>query len=79
MNQNLVENIRIQSMVSIARTAVTAALLRQESRGTHNREDFTDQDDEAFLKHSMVGADGASDWLLLRKSNHGSWILAPDA
>jgi succinate dehydrogenase (ubiquinone) flavoprotein subunit len=79
MNQNLVENIRIQSMVSIARTAVTAALLRQESRGTHNREDFTDQDDEAFLKHSMVGADGASDWLPLRKSNHGSWILAPDA
>ena len=79
MNQNLVENIRIQSMVSIARTAVTAALLRQESRGTHNREDFTDQDDETFLKHSMVGADGASDWLPLRKSNHGSWILAPDA
>ena len=79
MNQNLVENIRMRSMVTIAQAAVTAALQRQESRGTHSREDFTGRDDETFLKHSLVGADGASDWLPLRKSIRGSWLLAPDS
>ena len=79
MNQNLVENIRLRSMVTIAQAAVTAALQRQESRGTHSREDFTGRDDETFLKHSLVGAAGASDWLPLRKSIRGSWLLAPDS
>ena len=79
MNQNLVENIRVRSMVTIAQAAVTAALQRQESRGTHRREDFANRDDETFLKHSLVGADGTPDWLPLRKSIRGSWLLAPDA
>ena len=79
MNQNLVENISMRSMLTIAQAAVTAALQRQESRGTHSREDFTERDDETFLKHSLVGADGTSDWLPLRKSIRGSWLLAPDA
>lgn len=79
MNQNLVENIHLCSIINIAQAAVTAALLRQESRGTHCREDFADRDDETFLKHSLVGADGAGEWLPLRKSTRGSWLLAPDA
>jgi fumarate reductase flavoprotein subunit len=33
---------------------VQAALERKESRGSHQRVDFPDRDDERFLKHSLA-------------------------
>ncbi|MEL6166966.1 MAG: succinate dehydrogenase/fumarate reductase flavoprotein subunit, partial [Cyanobacteria bacterium J06628_3] len=32
----------------------TSALNRQESRGAHCREDFTERDDEKYLQHTMA-------------------------
>ena len=36
---------------------VESAIARKESRGAHYREDFTDRDDENFLKHTMAYMD----------------------
>ncbi|MEO0934687.1 MAG: succinate dehydrogenase/fumarate reductase flavoprotein subunit, partial [Cyanobacteria bacterium J06641_2] len=33
---------------------MTSALNRQESRGAHCREDFTERDDEKYLQHTMA-------------------------
>ena len=79
MNINLVENLRMQSMVDIAKASVTAAIQRQESRGTHVRNDHESRDDDEFLKHSLVSPSGDVEWLPLRKSASGSWLLSPDA
>ena len=40
-------------MLDIAGTIAHSALERKESRGSHQRTDFTERDDENFLKHSM--------------------------
>jgi succinate dehydrogenase / fumarate reductase flavoprotein subunit len=78
MNQNLAENLQMQAMIGLAKASVAAALERQESRGTHLREDYSERDDEDFLKHSLVAFDGSVGWLPLRKSNQGSWLLSPE-
>jgi succinate dehydrogenase/fumarate reductase flavoprotein subunit len=68
----------MQAMIGLAKASVAAALERQESRGTHLREDYSERDDEDFLKHSLVAFDGSVGWLPLRKSNQGSWLLSPE-
>jgi succinate dehydrogenase/fumarate reductase flavoprotein subunit len=41
-----------------------SALMREESRGAHYREDFPDQDDEGWHSHIQVrmGDDGKTVW-----------------
>lgn len=43
-----------QNMLTIARCAATAALVRKESRGTHFRSDYPTADSERFLGHIEV-------------------------
>ena len=40
-------------MLDCAETVTEASLERRESRGAHQRLDFTERDDENFLKHSL--------------------------
>jgi L-aspartate oxidase len=46
-----VERLTLLNMLLVARLLTTAALLREESRGTHFRKDFPRRDDERWQCH----------------------------
>ena len=50
--------LEVGNIFTLARCALVAAVARKESRGAHTREDFTQRDDENFLKHSLVTVNG---------------------
>ena len=52
MNTELVTMLRTKGLVQVARSAIRAANERTESRGSHNRTDFPEADDEQ-LHHSL--------------------------
>ena len=52
-NRDLLDAIELGNMMDLAETISLGALLREESRGAHSREDFPKRDDEKFLSHSM--------------------------
>jgi fumarate reductase flavoprotein subunit len=56
-NTALVATLELGFMLDVAETMVACALLRQESRGAHQRTDFPNRDDKRFLAHSMVSRD----------------------
>lgn len=43
--------LELQNMLTVGRLVAMAALIREESRGSHWREDFPYEDDEKWLKH----------------------------
>ena len=77
-NQNLLEILRTQAAIRMAQAYVQSASLRTESRGLHQRADFTETDAEQ-LHHNLVFADGTQGTLALRKGPSGNWILSPTA
>ncbi len=57
-NTDLIQALELKSMVEVAETMAHSALQRQESRGSHQRLDFNERDDEKYLKHSLVEYQG---------------------
>jgi fumarate reductase flavoprotein subunit len=53
-NTELTTAFELEFMIDIAEALVEAALERKESRGSHQRTDFPERDDEHFLKHSLA-------------------------
>lgn len=53
-NTELVEALELRSLLVVGQMILTSALHRQESRGAHCREDYTQRNDEQFLKHTMA-------------------------
>jgi fumarate reductase flavoprotein subunit len=53
-NTERVTALELECMLDVAETMVSSALLREESRGAHQRTDFPKRDDTKFLKHSMA-------------------------
>lgn len=53
-NSDLIEALELQSLLTVGEVILTSALNRQESRGSHSREDFTERDDGKFLKHTLA-------------------------
>jgi fumarate reductase flavoprotein subunit len=53
-NTELVAALELACMLDVAESIVNAALRREESRGAHQRTDFTARDDQRFLAHSLV-------------------------
>jgi len=53
-NTELVEALELHSLMVVGQTILASALNRQESRGAHFREDFSQRDDSNFLKHTMA-------------------------
>jgi fumarate reductase flavoprotein subunit len=56
-NTELVAALELANMLDIAETILQSALQREESRGAHQRTDFTTRDDERFLNHALVYRD----------------------
>ncbi len=53
-NTDLIMALEVGFLLDVAEVAVTGALLRKESRGSHYRLDFPKRDDENFLKHTIA-------------------------
>ena len=61
-NTELTAVLELSFMLDVAESIVHCALRREESRGAHQRTDFTGRDDEHFLAHSLNyrNSDGSS-------------------
>ncbi len=53
-NTDLYQVLELKSMLDCAEAVAVSGLARKESRGAHQRLDFTERDDVNFLKHSMA-------------------------
>jgi fumarate reductase flavoprotein subunit len=53
-NTELTGALELSYMLDVAETIVHAALERRESRGSHQRTDYPQRDDERFLAHSLA-------------------------
>ena len=52
-NTNRVEALELQNLLEVADATAISAMMRDESRGAHARDDFPDRDDENWLCHSL--------------------------
>ncbi len=53
-NQDLIHTIETGYLLDLADCMVTGAIARTESRGAHSRTDFTERDDENWMKHTLA-------------------------
>lgn len=60
-NSDLTQALELGSMLDVARAIATSALNRKESRGSHQRLDHPERDDENFLTHSLAHYRAAED------------------
>jgi fumarate reductase flavoprotein subunit len=56
-NTELVAALELANMLDIAEVTLHSALQREESRGAHQRTDFTARDDTRFLNHALAYRD----------------------
>jgi len=52
-NTDLQSALELRNMLDVAETIAEGSLQRRESRGAHQRLDYTERDDEKFLKHTL--------------------------
>ncbi len=52
-NTNLIQILELKNMLDLAQCVTATALERQESRGSHYRNDFPGRDDQSWHKHSL--------------------------
>ena len=52
-NTDLMQALELGSMLDCAEAVAVGARDRKESRGAHQRLDFTERDDQNFLKHTL--------------------------
>lgn len=53
-NTEIIEALELRNLMVVGEIILTSALNRQESRGSHAREDYPDRDDTNFLKHTLA-------------------------
>ena len=56
-NSDLVETLEYDNLMAQSVVSLHSALNREESRGSHAREDFPDRDDDNWMKHTLVWLD----------------------
>ena len=52
-NTARIEALELENLLLVAAATVHSAVARRESRGAHARDDFTERDDEHWLKHTI--------------------------
>lgn len=57
-NLEWAQALQVRSLIMVAEMLTRATLFREESRGTHFREDFPQQDDTNWLAHTMIHKEG---------------------
>ncbi|MFM1841359.1 MAG: Succinate dehydrogenase flavoprotein subunit [Cyanobacteriota bacterium] len=57
-NTEIIEALELQNIMAVGELILTSALNRQESRGSHAREDFPDRRDDQFLCHTLASFAG---------------------
>ena len=60
-NTDLVEAMELDNLMIQAKMTMFAAENRKESRGAHARDDFTERDDENWMKHTLTFLDNPVD------------------
>ena len=60
-NTDLIQVLELGCMLDVAHAVAHSALNRRESRGSHQRLDMTERDDETSLKHTLAWYSGADD------------------
>lgn len=53
-NSNLFHALELENLLDLAEATVIGALTREESRGAHSRRDFTERDDDQWLRHTLA-------------------------
>ena len=56
-NTDLVEALEFDNLIQQAVVTVAGAVNRLESRGAHAREDYSNRDDENWMKHTLTWLD----------------------
>ena len=67
-NTELVAALELANMLDIAETILQSALQREESRGAHQRTDFSARDDTRFLDHALAYRDDADGAVRIERS-----------
>ena len=59
-NTDLQQALELRNLLDVAETVAEASLERRESRGAHQRLDYTERDDLNYLKHSLAFRESAA-------------------
>ncbi len=60
-NTDLIQALELGSMIDVARAMAVSALNRRESRGSHQRLDHVERNDQDYLKHTLATFAGDAD------------------
>ncbi len=61
-NTELIAALELEFMLEVAGSILHSAMMREESRGAHQRIDFPDRDDERYLAHSLIYRNPDGTW-----------------
>ncbi|NIQ10013.1 MAG: succinate dehydrogenase/fumarate reductase flavoprotein subunit, partial [Gammaproteobacteria bacterium] len=57
-NTDILNVWELGNLLDLAEVTTVSALARKESRGAHARDDYTERDDENWLKHTLAWMEG---------------------